>query len=75
MFLIILFPFDYQPLQLTQPQYHRSSQDNPHPVAQRQRHHIKHLAAEDQINVPANAKNQWKWRMKMNLETLLQPIQ
>ena len=27
--------------------------------------------AEDQINVPANAKNQWKWRMKMNLETLL----
>ena len=30
---------------------------------------------EDQINVPANAKNQWKWRMKMNLETLLQPIQ
>ena len=31
--------------------------------------------ANDQINVPANAKNQWKWRMKMNLETLLQPIQ
>ena len=31
--------------------------------------------ADDQINVPANAKNQWKWRMKMNLETLLQPIQ
>ena len=27
--------------------------------------------ADDQINVPANAKNQWKWRMKMNLETLL----
>ncbi len=31
--------------------------------------------ADDQINVPANAKNQWKWRMKTNLETLLQPIQ
>ena len=31
--------------------------------------------ADDQINVPANAKNQWKWRMKMNLETLLPPIQ
>ena len=30
---------------------------------------------DDQINVPANSKNQWKWRMKMNLETLLQPIQ
>ena len=27
--------------------------------------------AEDQINDPANAKNQWKWRMRMNLETLL----
>ena len=27
--------------------------------------------ANDQINVPANAKNQWKWRMRMNLETLL----
>lgn len=26
---------------------------------------------DDQINVPANAKNQWKWRMRMNLETLL----
>ncbi len=26
---------------------------------------------DDQINVPANAKNQWRWRMKMNLETLL----
>ena len=26
---------------------------------------------DDQINVPANAKNQWKWRMQMNLETLL----
>ena len=25
---------------------------------------------DDQINVPANAKNQWKWRMRMNLETL-----
>ena len=25
---------------------------------------------DDQINVPANAKNQWKWRMKVNLETL-----
>ena len=31
--------------------------------------------ADDQINIPANAKNQWKWRMKMNLETLLPPIQ
>ena len=31
--------------------------------------------ADDQINIPANAKNQWKWRMKMNLETLLHPIQ
>ncbi|MBQ4398049.1 MAG: 4-alpha-glucanotransferase [Bacteroidales bacterium] len=29
---------------------------------------------EDQINVPANARNQWKWRMRMNLETLLPPI-
>ena len=27
-------------------------------------------AKDDQINDPANAKNQWKWRMKMNLETL-----
>ncbi len=27
--------------------------------------------ADDQINVPANARNQWKWRMKMNLEALL----
>ena len=26
---------------------------------------------DDQINVPSNAKNQWKWRMRMNLETLL----
>ena len=26
---------------------------------------------EDQINVPANAKNQWKWRMKISIETLL----
>ena len=26
--------------------------------------------ADDQINVPANAKNQWKWRMKMSLEAL-----
>ena len=26
---------------------------------------------DDQINVPANAKNQWKWRMRMNLEELL----
>ncbi len=25
---------------------------------------------DDQINVPSNAKNQWKWRMKVNLETL-----
>ena len=32
-------------------------------------------AKDDQINVPANAKNQWKWRMKMNLETLLPPFQ
>ena len=31
--------------------------------------------ADDQINVPANAKNQWKWRMKMNLEALLSSIQ
>ena len=30
---------------------------------------------EDQINVPANAKNQWKWRMQMNLEALLSSIQ
>ena len=29
---------------------------------------------DDQINDPANARNQWKWRMKMNLETLLQSI-
>ena len=26
--------------------------------------------ADDQINVPANAKNQWKWRMKFSLEDL-----
>ena len=26
---------------------------------------------EDQINVPANAKNQWKWRMKISLKDLL----
>ena len=26
--------------------------------------------ADDQINVPANAKNQWKWRMKISLEAL-----
>ena len=26
--------------------------------------------ADDQINVPANAKNQWKWRMKMTIESL-----
>ena len=25
---------------------------------------------DDQINVPANAKNQWKWRMKISLEDL-----
>ncbi len=25
---------------------------------------------DDQINVPANAKNQWKWRMRMTLEEL-----
>ena len=25
---------------------------------------------DDQINVPANAKNQWKWRMKFSLEDL-----
>ncbi len=25
---------------------------------------------DDQINVPANAKNQWNWRMRMPLETL-----
>ena len=25
---------------------------------------------DDQINVPANAKNQWKWRMRMSLEEL-----
>ena len=30
--------------------------------------------ADDRINVPANAKNQWKWRMRMNLEALLPPI-
>ncbi len=27
--------------------------------------------ADDQINIPANAKNQWKWRMKMTIESLL----
>ena len=27
-------------------------------------------AMDDQINVPANAKNQWKWRMKASLEDL-----
>ncbi len=27
--------------------------------------------ADDQINVPSNAKNQWKWRMKISLENLL----
>jgi 4-alpha-glucanotransferase len=26
---------------------------------------------DDQINVPSNAKNQWKWRMKISLEDLL----
>ena len=26
--------------------------------------------ADDQINVPANAKNQWKWRMGMTIESL-----
>ncbi len=26
--------------------------------------------ADDQINVPADAKNQWKWRMKISLEDL-----
>ena len=26
--------------------------------------------ADDQINVPANAKNQWKWRMRMTIESL-----
>ncbi len=25
---------------------------------------------DDQINVPSNAKNQWKWRMKMTIESL-----
>ena len=25
---------------------------------------------DDRINVPANAKNQWKWRMRMSLESL-----
>ncbi len=30
---------------------------------------------DDQINIPADSNNQWKWRMKMNLETLLPPIQ
>ena len=25
---------------------------------------------DDQINVPANPKNQWKWRMKISLEDL-----
>ena len=32
-------------------------------------------AKDDQINVPADSKNRWDWRMQMNLETLLQPIQ
>ena len=27
--------------------------------------------ADDQINVPSNAKNQWKWRMKISIENLL----
>ena len=31
--------------------------------------------ADDQINVRKKKKNQWKWRMKINLETLLHPIQ
>ena len=26
--------------------------------------------ADDQINVPANAKNQWKWRMRVTIESL-----
>jgi len=26
---------------------------------------------DDQINVPANAKNQWKWRMRMSLDELM----
>ena len=32
-------------------------------------------AKDDQINVPADPNNQWRWRMKMNLETLLPYIQ
>ena len=32
-------------------------------------------AKDDQINVPADPNNQWRWRMKMNLETLLPDIQ
>ena len=28
-------------------------------------------AKDDQINVPSDAKNQWKWRMKISLENLL----
>ena len=32
-------------------------------------------AKDDQINVPSNPNNQWKWRMRMNLETLLPTIQ
>lgn len=30
--------------------------------------------ADDQINVPANAKNQWKWRMRMTIESLMAEV-
>ena len=30
---------------------------------------------DDQINVPSDPNNMWKWRMQMNLETLLSAIQ
>ena len=30
--------------------------------------------ADDQINVPANAKNQWKWRMRMTIESLTDEV-
>ncbi len=30
--------------------------------------------ADDQINVPSNAKNQWKWRMRMTIESLTDEV-
>ena len=29
------------------------------------------MGLDDQINIPANDKNQWKWRMCMPMEVLL----